>query len=475
MRIAGVYPFEEMKDKKVQSIFGEPVGLELVLANAKKAGHEASLFVPFEKTPKGFRKKSLRQFVEEILSFRPDVAAFSLYSCQFGFGKRIAKRLKAAMPGIKIVAGNRHPSTNAAEIAQPFDFYVIGEGEETFVELLQEMRNGQNFGKVKGIAFEEGGKARITGPRSLIQNLDSFPNAIRHEELLKQAYKGLVFPAASENPKAAIIEYSRGCLGMCKFCDNAFMWKRQVRFRSAERTAEEMSGLKERGVDVFFFMDLNFTAVPEKVFQLCDAIEETGKEFSWYCMSNIDTAEPRLLKRMKEAGCFKVNYGIESTNDSSLEKMCKGLAKEKMLKAKNCLRVLKQTQKTGLMSGGYYIIGFPWETKESMLRDASRLKNYAIHHLNIGIATPHPGTAWRQEFRETELINKWQNYDRKHLCYKHASLDEKAVLGLQSHIHRQFHSTEEYDSNVNELIAAEPRFRQSFNDYFKIIGLKKAV
>lgn len=473
MKIAGIYPFEAANDTKVQNLYGEPIGLELVLASAKKAGHEARLFLPVKNNLR--ESKSVDELVGEVIEFEPDVAAFSLYTCQFDFGKEIAEELKRKRPGIKIVAGNRHPTTNARELEQPFDFYVLGEGEQSFVELLHEMGNGGDYKEVRGIAFRQGSELVVTQPRPFIEELDCIPNAMRSSCLLKQGYAGLGFPPAGKKPTVAIVEYSRGCRGFCKFCDNTLLWKRQVRFRSAKKTVDEMAALKKRGVEMFYFMDLNFTSSKEKALEFCDEIASRKEEFGWYCMSNIDTATPKLLGRLKEAGCFKVNYGVESTSDESLRHMKKGLVGKKTLEMKSCLRVLKKTQKTGLMAGGYYIIGFPWENRESILEDAKKLKDYAIHCLNVGIATPHPGTAWRHEFNESELINNWKNYDRKHLCYRHSSLDEKTLQGLQKKICADFYQSREYISNVRELVAIEPRFRQSFEDYFKIAGIKQEV
>jgi len=475
MKIAGIYPFEDAKDAKTQNIYGEPIGLELVLANAEREGHEAKLFLPVKETGKGIEKKDIGELVDEVQAFGADVAALSMYTCQFPFGKKIAERLKQKMPGLRIVAGNRHATTNYRELAQPFDFYVLGEGEQTFVELLHEMGNGGNYNQVKGIAFKANGQLVITGSRPFVENLDSLPIPSRSPLLLNQPYKGLGFPAAGKRPRIAIVEYSRGCNGFCKFCDNSLVWRRCIRFKSGETIVREMSELKKKGVGIFYYMDLNFTTNKEKVKEFCDAVKSRGEDFNWYCMSNIDTAKPKVLKMIKEAGCFKVNYGVESTNDESLKQMKKGHARHSILRKKQCISVLKRTQKTGLMAGGYYIIGFPWETGESILQDSTPLKDYAIHCLNVGIATPHPGTAWRNEFKERDLINKWENYDRRHLCYKHKSLKEKELQGIQAKICDDFYRNNTYIANVRDLVSVEPRFRKSFNDYFEILGMSLEV
>jgi len=470
MRIAGVYPFELVDNPNVQNLYGEPIGLESVLASAEKNGHKTKLFLPVKDNL--FEKKSEEEIVNQILEFKPDVAAFSMYSCQFDFGKSIAEKIKKKNSKIEIVAGNRHATTNTKELDYPFDFYVVGEGENTFVELLHEMENEHNYKKVDGIAFREKEEVVITKPRQFEENLDNLPNALRDKALLKQTYNGLGLPAASKKPGIAIVEYSRGCPGFCKFCDNALVWKRCVRFKSAKKIVDEMVSLQEKGIGIFYFMDLNFTASKEKVFEFCNEIESRKQNFNWYCMSNIDSATPKILRRLKNAGCFKVNYGVESTNDKSLARMKKGFARKKMLESKSCVRVLKQTQKTGLMTGGYYIIGFPWETKESILKDAEKLSDYTIHCLNVGIATPHPGTAWRTEFDDKDLINEWKNYDRKHLCYKHSSFDEKTIQAVQEKICANFYKNPKYLENVQKLISIEPRFKESFRDYFKITGTK---
>ena len=137
MRIAGIYPLDTALDPKIQHSIGEPVGLEYVLAVAEEEGHQAKLFVPIEESNGGFENISEGEFIESIASYNPDIAAFSLMTCQFNKGKRIAAALKRIDPKLKTVAGGRFPSGMPRGINKPFDIFVIGEGEETFRELLR--------------------------------------------------------------------------------------------------------------------------------------------------------------------------------------------------------------------------------------------------------------------------------------------------------------------------------------------------
>ena len=478
MKIAGIYPLKVAFDPKVQHAVSEPYGLEMILAVAQSEGHEVELFIPAKEVDGSLIGINEREFIDKIAAFKPDVAAFSLYTCQYPFGKRIAKELKKINPNITTVAGNRFPTHLGKRLDEPFDFFVIKEGEETFRALLAALSNGKCFEDVKGIVFRRNKEAVFTGVRERILDLDSLPAALRFPMILNQAYKGISIPTLSTNPRYAIMEYSRCCYNNCKFCDNGGFWGNRVVFRSPERVVDEMIDLKQRGVDIFYFMDLNFTAVPKKTEELCKCMIERGLNASWYCMSNTSTLDGRwdLLKLMKEAGCFKIAYGVESTNDHALEKMNKKVGSEFATNAQT-KRVLQMSMEAGMLNQGFYIIGFPWETGASILKDSKLLKDLAIHQLNIGIFTPIPLSRFYDSMlaKGYRLNPNLEKHDRNTLVYNHKTLDNASLKVLQDRIYKAFYRTKEYRGYVETLCNVEPRFRQAFDEYFaftsKEIGL----
>jgi len=474
MRIAGIYPQRIETDPNIQHAVSEPYGLEMVLAVAKQEGHDVELFLPAAEAADGsIVSISEDGLVDNIEGFEPDVAAFSLYTCQYPMGMRVAAGLKKRRPNIVTVAGNRYPTHLREGVEDPFDFFVVKEGEETFRELLREMEDSQHYEQVKGLAFRRNGRGVFTGTRERNFNLDSLPNALRFPVILDQVYRGISIPPLSSSPHYAIIEYSRCCYNNCKFCDNEGFWGNRVAFRSPGRVVEEMKELVERGVDIFYFMDLNFTAEPRKTMELLEEMRSRGLRASWYCMSNVATADGSrdMLDAMKECGCYKIAWGVESTNDHALERMNKRVGNG-FTTNEQTRRVLQASQDAGLINQGYYIIGFPWETAQSILHDARCLKDMALHQLNIGIFTPIPMSRFYGEMAAEgyELDPDLERHDRNHLVYNHKSLTDETAKQMQQEIYSGFYESPEYAARLRRTCAIDPRFRQAFGDYFDFIG-----
>ena len=478
MRIAGVHIQEAEKDWKTQHAVSEPYGLEMILAIAKQEGHEVELFI----------SNKDGEVTEQVSAFKPDIAAFSLYTFQYNTGRKIAANLKKLIPGLVTVAGNRYPTFLKDKISDEFDFFAINEGEQTFRELIAAMGNGRHYQDVRGLVFKEDNRPVFTGVRERNFNLDSLPDALRFPAILSQVYRAISIPPLSSNPHYAVIESSRCCYNNCKFCDNEGFWGNKVTFRSPERVVAEMAKLKQVGVDIFYFMDLNFSAFPEKAEKLCKEMINQKLNTSWYCMSNVATLDNKrgkeLLSLMKEAGCFKIAYGVESTNDVSLEKMNKKVGK-KFTTTEQMIRVLENSLEAGMINQGFYIIGFPWESRESIANDAKGIKNIPVHQLNIGIFTPIPLSRFYSDMiNEGYIINpNLECHDRNTLVFNHRNLCEttgnvmedmargnSVIKQLQQEIYEGFYSTPEFLSRVRKTCDIEPRLKQGFNDYFQFIG-----
>ncbi len=475
MKIAGVYNYDVDLDPKIQHAVSEPYGLERILAIAAERGHEVELFLPLEGTNGSTKSFSEEELAEKVSRFHPDLTCFSEYTCQFPAGERIAAKLKNINPKMITVAGNRYPSYLKDRMPPAFDFFVVNEGEDTFRRLLQEIETTQSFSTVRGLVYRKNNQAIFTGPNQRIRYIDSFPLAVRFPAVLNQVYKGISIPSLSQSPHYALAEYSRGCFGECDFCDNQEVWQRRITFRSPQKVVEELFQLQEKGVDIVYLIDLNFTASPKKARELCVEILHQNLNLSWYCMSNIETADGQeeLLHLMKEAGCFKIAWGVEATDDSSLQKMNKRI-RGKLLRNEQVSRVLELSLQAGMLNQGYYIIGFPWETAESIMAGAENLPSLPLHQLNVGIFTPIPLSSFF--YRGLELDHHLENHDRNHLVYRHPTLDHQTIKALQEQIHRQFYESPVYLERVRRSCQIDSRFRQAFDDYFQYLGnLKKKM
>ena len=125
MKIAGIYPQKNLSlDPKIQHAVSEPYGLEMILAVASQQGHDVELFVPLKCHQERIVPITEEEMIERITEYKPDIAGFSMYTCQYPMGKRIAAELKKRLPGTMTIAGNRYPSYLCEKIEDPFDFFV---------------------------------------------------------------------------------------------------------------------------------------------------------------------------------------------------------------------------------------------------------------------------------------------------------------------------------------------------------------
>ncbi len=467
MKVAGIYPQQLVSDHKLQHAVSEPYGLSKILAIAQEEGHEIELFIP---------NNSFEKYINSIKQFNPEVACYSIYTCQYPLAKKIGQELKKFNSKIINIAGNRYPTYLKGDLEQPFDISVMGEGEETFYDLLNVINKGGILNQVKGIIYKNKAGVVINKPRQRIKNLDKYPNAIRFKKILSQIYRSVSIPTLSKNPHYAIMEYSRGCLGVCNFCDNANFWIKKstkVVHRSAKKVVDEMKQIQKSCKPViFYFMDLNFTAYPDKVWELLEEMETQGLDASWYCMSNISSAENQtsLLKAMREKGCYKIAFGVESTKDENLKKMNKSFDGE-MLDVNKTKKVLRQTADLGFVNQGFYIIGFEWDSQDSILAQAKGLLDLDIHLLNIGIYTPIPLSAYYPRYKKMGIEEDLSKHDRGHLVFKHPNgLTDQSIRKLQQDIHSNYYNTPEYKAKVRKLTQIIPELRQSFEEYFQHIG-----
>lgn len=473
MKIAGVWPQKITQDPKIQHAVSEPYGLEMILAIAQSEGHQVDLFLPVVENEGNIQSSSEAELIERIVNFNPDVVAFSMYTSQYPMSSRIAAQLKIRIPKTIIIAGNRYPTFLKEGIKKPFDFFVIKEGEVTFLQLLREIENGKNYHRVKGISYRKNGHGIFTGFRKRVTDLDNLPDALRFDIILNQVYRAISVPPLSSSPSYAIMEYSRACFNHCRFCDSKEFWGNNVIFRSTGKVIQEMFELQQRGADIFYFMDLNFTADLHKARKLCEKMIKQRQNASWYCMSNIGTVigNEWILDMMKEAGCYKIAWGIESTNDRFLAMMDKS-TKGILLTNDHAHKVLEASLQRGIINQGFYIIGFPWETAESITRDGEALKYMPLHQLNIGIFTPIPlSEFFNQMIAEGyEFTPDLEKYDRNCLVYKHKNLTHKNIKSLQEKLYQDFYSIPEYIARIKGSSRINPSLKKAFNDYFEFMS-----
>lgn len=455
MKIAGVFP-QQIGNDFLDPDPEESLGIEYILGSAKQAGHEVELFQPIN--------ISMEQIVKELIAWKPDVVAMQLYTKHVPKGLRLAHEVKSCLPQSWIIAGGPHPSA-VPEFAlnTQIDCCVIGEGERTFMELLFAIEKGSNWNTIKGIAFTDNGKLVITPKRPRIGNLDDLPLPIRYRQCYQTPSTAcsLIYPEPSSSIPAPVLA-SRGCASNCNFCSSPLMWQRCIRYRSASEVVRELRHLQENfGVNIVFFEDLSFSSSPERIKELCQEIHRQNMIINWWCQTNVGLVEKELLSVMKEAGCHTIAFGVESLDNHSLQQMGKARSQtvDKIKKA------IDLATAVGMITWAYYVIGFPWETKESIMSCTEQLAGLNIHRLRLSIATPLPGSSWFDKINKSTLNPDLSLYDTNHLVYDHPRLTPRQVKELQMEIYRGFYKSPKYQQKVQSFLYQNPYMTKSFTEF----------
>jgi radical SAM superfamily enzyme YgiQ (UPF0313 family) len=253
---------------------------------------------------------------------------------------------------------------------------IMGEPEMTVLELCKT----DDISGVSGIAYIRSGQI-IQNPERRLMNMNELPvPAYYLVDINRYEYELL-------GDRLALLETSRGCPFSCTYCYQGMYGWRSLRRKSVENVTNEVDYVvKTAGARSLYFIDLEFTLDKEFVHQICDHMIREVYNLKWCCQTRADTVDMNLLKKMKEAGCKLIHYGVETGSEKVMDIINKNI---KLFEIENGISM---TKKTGIETACFFIFGFPGETVDDMeatIRFALKLNpTYASFH----IATPYPGT-----------------------------------------------------------------------------------
>ena len=430
-----------------------PLGLAYLSAHAERHGLHPHIH-DFNITP-------LDEYgFDELLHSRDwGIVGLSFMTCQFGEAMKLARIIRERLPRVTIVAGGPHPSSiperTLAEIPG-IDIVVVGEGEETLTELVMALSDGRSLHEILGICFREGGTISLNPPRPLISDLDMIPfPAWKYFPV--ERYN--VFSLAGDGTVFALLS-SRGCPNFCTFCDSHTIFKRRFRPRSAENIFEEIMFLHQTyGMKEFDFVDDLITVQKRRVIALCRLIEDSGIAFRWMANARVNTVDREMLQAMKDAGCIRVDFGVESGDPRVRELMRKNISDEQIRQAHHL------AQEVGLSTGSFSMVGNLGEDRDSARKTVELLKDIG-EDVMVSIACPFPGTELYRTAKSKGLINTedWTRYvtsptytaDFKPVM-RTESLSESEILESFYYIH-SFFARRKFQRRFGRWFVFSPRF-----------------
>lgn len=262
---------------------------------------------------------------------------------------------------------------------------------------------------IKGLAWRKGDEIIVNFPRPFIASLDDLPVPM-HELLPWKKYRMPMI----KGPFTFIVT-SRGCPAGCTYCIKHVSYQYSTRLRSPELLMTEMWQLKKMGINnIHMYSDL-FTVNRDQVVELCTRMIQENIQVKWTCNSRVDYVDDEMLQLMGKAGCHMISWGIESGNEQILRHARKGAYPDKAEKS------LRSAKKAGIMNWGYFIIGLPGETEETILQTISFAKRLPLDIALFHVAAPYPGTPFFFEVVK-------ENWFRKGTRWEMVDMDKGTVL-----------------------------------------------
>lgn len=347
------------------------IGTAYINGALRRAGHDSSIV---DGTGEGINRRIVLKNtnlalggipVSEIIAKIPkDVQVIgmqSMHSNRWIYDSFILKKIFEQFPDVKVFLGGEHVSACSSYILKMFPQItacVIGEGEETVIELLEALENGRDFKTIEGIAFMRDGQIIETPRRRRRSNLT---------DLARPSWEGVPLKNYLDNHcgvnslsrRAIPMVATRGCPYSCTFCTVPNMWESKWFARPVEDVVSEIRDYVVRyGVDHIDFVDLTLVINKRWMNEFCDALirEKLGVTWAIPIGTRTESLDVNLLKKMKKAGLTRVLYSAESGDDETLDRI------KKALDIKHFNKIVYETSRLGIVVKIALIFGFPGQT-----------------------------------------------------------------------------------------------------------------
>ncbi len=391
VKVVLVYPF--FRPANDNSIFRfPPLGLGYIAAALKNHDIEVKL------VDCTFLKRD--QAIKLIVDAQPQIVGFY---CMFSMKKsavELAETCRSQLGGgCLFVVGGPLPSWSPESFLSAFDVVVVGEGEQTMIELANTKRQGTALSSIQGLVYRgDDGEIMHTPPRAFIEDLNSLPFPAREffdNEAYKKYYQKFGYTTTS-------MITSRGCPFSCDFCSRPIFGS-DMRTRSVANIADEVEAIAGLGYERVWFADDCFTLNRTHLLGVCEELVRRRLGVGWECLSRVDTMDKEVAASMKRSGCIRVFFGIESGNNAVLGIMNKQITTDQ---AKCAVETAKAA---GLKVGAFFIVGYPGETDKTVLDTTRFASKLPLDYLSFTLPYPIPGTPLHERVKGNgAAIEDWE-------------------------------------------------------------------
>lgn len=381
----GYFLEDDPKEKVIMRPY-VPLGILYISAWLEKFGYNNDVF---DATFSTFEKQK-----EFILSQKPDIIAiYTNLMTKLNVLRTIQFiRSSSELKQTKIVLGGPEVRNHVDKFLESgADFIVLGEGEETMLDLVKYLDNQseKKIEEIEGIVFKSNEhKTQYTAERVKLKNLDELPLPNRTKVNLQ-----LYFDAwkTKHGTSAISINTMRGCPYSCKWCSRA-VYGQSYRRRSAKHVVDEIEWITNNyQVDTVWFVDDVFTVSHKWLTEFKEELTSRNISIPYECITRADRMNEDVIKDLKESGCFRVWIGAESGSQKVIDLM------ERRVDVNQVRDMIQLSQKYGVQAGTFIMVGYPGETEEDIFETVRHLKISNPDYFTITVAYPIKGTPLYQE------------------------------------------------------------------------------
>lgn len=404
-------------------------------------------------------KFKLSDLREHLLKNKYDIIGITCMTNSALDAYESAKIAREVQPDSTIVMGGVHPTALPEQTVKETletDVIIVGEGEQTFVDIATCLENGKDYHTVDGLAFwsKEENKVKYTTPRTPIPDLDSLPFPAYHKVPMEKYVPHVT--QYVDLPNYPIL-LQRGCPYQCTYCDHGAVLGRKIRSLSVERAIENVKYLVENyGAKGIYFLDSVFTVRRDFIMSFLKALQEQEFKISFACNARADQLDLELLKEMKKAGCWMIQIGIESGNIKSLELIKKASyssafkpdpndPKGRPFLLNKYEQEIRNCQKLGIQVMASYILGLPGETPEDVETTINFAKKLATETALFFLPVPYPGSYLLTQAKEDGGLKEdvtWKDYscvDYSNPVYVNPKIGKKKMQELLSRAFNEYY------------------------------------
>ncbi len=378
-----------------------PLGIAYIAANLEKHGFKVRII---DSPTLGLSHKEV---LTQVKSFKPDIVGVSVTMQSYKSACQHVQEIKKILPECRFVFGGPIVTFESEKIMKDcpnLDYCVRGEGEETMVDLIKTITAKKSLKNVLGLTWRQANRIIHNPDRPQIADLNNLPFPAWHL-LPMEKYRGTADLGGGQ-PFATVIA-TRGCVYHCRFCAATIMWHGQRRRRVSNVLDEVEILVKNYQIRYLHFPDDLLLANRKYALEFCQGMIDRGlNNLSWTCNGRVNLMDYQFLKKLKEAGCVCLFYGIESGNQRILDSIDKGVSLNQIRMAINL------THQAGLQASGSLLIGYPGETSKTIAQTVDFAIELDLDYASFHIVVPYLGTAIYKECKKNHwlLSEKWEDY-----------------------------------------------------------------